>query len=44
MRMSLGLQKSLPVHRPGQEAQCIPLALLFRKEGGVGQQHIIPLA
>jgi hypothetical protein len=42
--MNLGLQKSSPVHRSGQEAQCIPLTLLLHKEGGVGQQHVIPLA
>jgi hypothetical protein len=44
MRMNLGLQKSSPVRRSGQEAQCIPLALLLHKEGGVEQWHVIPLA
>jgi hypothetical protein len=43
MRMNLGLQKSLSKRPSGQEAQCIPLALLY-KEGGVGQWHIIPFA
>jgi hypothetical protein len=33
--MNLGLQISSPVRRSGQEAQCIPLALLFYKEGGL---------
>jgi hypothetical protein len=43
MRMNLGLQKSSLLRRSGQEAQCIPLVLLFRK-GGVRQRHVIPLA
>jgi hypothetical protein len=44
MRMNLGLQKSSPVRRFSQEAQCILLAFLLRKEGGAGQRHVIPLA